>query len=405
MTGRRVGYILKMYPRFSETFILNELLELERQGVALRIFSLKRPDDGIGHADAALLEAPVTYVPSLEWRNFPCYAAAHLRAFAANPRGYAGALLHLLRRRRRTSIKHFLQGGLVAPLVRREGIRHVHSHFASGATSVALHVQRLAGTSYSFTAHAKDIYLSSVTEIDLSRKLRGAHFAVTISEFNCRHLSRLAPEARLVRIYNGVDPGRFTPNGVPRMQPPLVLAVGRLIEKKGFDDLIRACALLRADGVPFCCRIAGKGALDRDLRSLIGDLGLGALVELAGPIPRERLFELYSQASVLAAPCVIGADGNRDGLPTVLVEAMALGVPVVATDVTGIPELVEGGRTGLIVPQRDPAALAQAIRTLLADPSWSRLLARAARRHVEQQFDLRRNVAELRSLFEEAAAQ
>lgn len=399
-----VGYILKMYPRFSETFILSELLELERQGVALRIFSLKQPDDGIAHADAALLGAPVTYVPALEWRNFPRYAAAHLRALAANPRGYAGALRRLLRRRRRTSLKHFLQSGFIAPLVRRERIRHVHSHFASGATSVALHVQQLTGSSYSFTAHAKDIYLETVTEVDLARKLRRARFAVTVSEFNRRHLSRLASEARLLRIYNGVDLARFSPNGTPLVRPPLVLAVGRLIEKKGFDDLIRACALLRNEGVSFRCRIVGKGALERDLHLLIGRLGLAALVELAGPMPRERLLDLYPQASVLAAPCVVGADGNRDGLPTVLVEAMALGVPVVATGVTGIPELVDAGRTGTIVPQRDPAALAHAIRALLEHPSEAQQLARAARRRVEKQFDLRRNVAELRSLFEESAA-
>ena len=399
-----VGYILKMYPRFSETFILSELLELERQGAALRIFSLKQPNDGIAHAEVELLEAPVTYVPALEWRNLPRYAAAHLRAAAANPRGYAGAVRRLLKRRRGTSIKHFLQGGFIAPLVRREQIRHVHAHFASGATSVALHVQQLTGASYSFTAHAKDIYLNSVTDVDLARKLRRARFAVTVSDFNRSHLARLAPEARLLRIYNGVDLARFVPNGAPLRQPPLVLAVGRLIEKKGFDDLIRACALLREEGVSFRCAIVGKGALEADLRLLIERLGLAAIVELAGPMPRERLLALYPHASVLAAPCVVGADGNRDGLPTVLVEAMALGVPVVATDVTGIPELVEAGSTGMIVPQRDPAALADAIGTLLEDPSEAQRLARAARRRVEKQFDLRQNVAEVRSLFEEAVA-
>ena len=405
MRREPIGYILKMYPRFSETFVLSELLELERQGVELRIFSLKRPDDGIAHADAALLEAPVTYVPALEWRSARTYAAAHLRTMASNPRGYARGLRRLLVRRRRTSIKHFVQAGFIAPLVREAGIRHVHAHFASGATSVALHVQQLTGSSYSFTAHAKDIYLGTVTEVDLARKLRRARFAVTVSEFNRRHLSRIAPDAQLLRVYNGLDLARFAPNGVPVEQPPLVLAVGRLIEKKGFDDLVRACALLHEEGVSFRCKIVGKGALEAELRSLIDDSGLTDLVELAGPMPRERLLRLYPRASVFAAPCVVGADGNRDGLPTVLIEAMALGVPVVATDVTGIPELVDTGRTGLVVPQRDPPALAHAIRALLERPAEARELARAGRQRVEAQFDLTRNVAELRGLFEEATAQ
>jgi glycosyltransferase involved in cell wall biosynthesis len=207
-----------------------------------------------------------------------------------------------------------------------------------------------------------------------------------------------------VRIYNGLDVERFAPNGTVRAEPPLVLAVGRLVEKKGFDDLVSACSLLHADGTAFRCRIVGKGELERDLHALVKALGLEEQVELAGPIPRERLLAEYSRASVVVAPCVIGADGNRDGLPTVLVEAMALGIPVVATDVTGIPELVEDGRTGVLVPQRDPQALAEAIRWVLAEPSLADGLARAGRARVERKFDLRANVARLRNLLEEASS-
>jgi glycosyltransferase involved in cell wall biosynthesis len=182
-----------------------------------------------------------------------------------------------------------------------------------------------------------------------------------------------------------------------------VLAVGRLIEKKGFADLIRACALLRAEGCDFRCRIVGKGGLREALRDLIHELELEEHVELSGPMPREVLLEQYRRATVLVAPCVVGSDGNRDGLPTVITEAMALGVPVVATDVTGIPELVEDGRTGLLVRQRDPRALAAAIRRVLGDPDGARSLARAGRERVEERFDLRTNVAELRTLLERAS--
>ena len=402
--ARRVAYILKMYPRFSETFVLSEVLELERQGLELEIFSLKRPNDGLVHADVARVRAPVTYVPEARVRELRAFAAAHGEVFRRNPRRYVRALWNVLRQRRRASLKHFAQAGFVAPALRRAGIDHVHAHFASSATSVALHLHRLTGISYSFTAHAKDIYRESVKRDDLARKLRSARFAVTVSEYNRRYLDGLPGAERLVRIYNGLDLAAFTRNGATLDDPPLVLAVGRLIEKKGFDDLVRACGVLSRDGVQFSCRIVGNGELGAELAALIRELGVEDRVELAGPLPRETLVKLFPRASVCVAPCVVGADGNRDGLPTVLIEAMALGVPVVSTAVTGIPELVEDGRTGLLVPERDPDALAAAIRRVLGEPATAGELARAGRGRVEEMFDLGRNVSELRRLREGARA-
>jgi glycosyltransferase involved in cell wall biosynthesis len=396
-----------MFPRFSETFILNEILELERQGLELRIFSLKRPDDGVFHADVARIRAPVTYVPESPLRAARAYASAHRDLFRSNRRRYLRCLWatvwRALKKRSPATIKRFLQAGFIAPLLAREGIGHVHAHFATTATSVALHLHELAGVSYSFTAHAKDIYRDSVETDSLERKLRAARFAVTVSDYNRRYLAHF-DGADPVRIYNGFDVERFAPDGTARAEPPLVLAVGRLVEKKGFDDLVRACSLLRAEECAFQCRIVGKGELERDLRALIAKLGLEGQVELAGPIPREQLLAEYTRASVVVAPCVIGTDGNRDGLPTVLVEAMALGVPVVATDLTGIPELVEDGRTGVLVPQRDPEALAEAIRWVLAEPTLAEALGRAGQARVEREFDLRANVARLRHLLEEASS-
>jgi glycosyltransferase involved in cell wall biosynthesis len=397
-----------MFPRFSETFILSEILELERQGLELRVFSLKRPNDGLVHADVTRVRAPVTYLPESSLRSVVAYAAAHGEVFGWNRRRYLRCfwltLWRALKKRRPAALKRFLQAGFIAPLLRREGIEHVHAHFATSATSVALHLHDLAGVSYSFTAHAKDIYRQTVESDSLVRKLCSARFAVTVSDYNRQYLARFARGEGLVRIYNGLDLERFAPNGTAREEPPLVLAVGRLIEKKGFADLVRACALLRRHGGPFRCRIVGKGELEEELRTLIEELGLQPEVELTGPIPREQLLAVYQRASVVVAPCVIGEDGNRDGLPTVLIEAMALGIPVVATDVTGIPELVEHGRTGLVVPQQDPQALAAAIRRVLADPTLGEALARAGRARVEQDFDVHANVAHLRALLEEASA-
>jgi colanic acid/amylovoran biosynthesis glycosyltransferase len=400
--GRRpIAYVLKMYPRLSETFVLNELLELERQGVELRIFSLKDPADDVAHEEVQLLRAPVTYV---RWREVLTVARAHARVFSHSPLAYVRALVPALRRRRFSSVKYFLKAGVVADHVRREDIAHVHAHFASSAASVALDVHRLTGVPYSLTAHAKDIYRHELDLDYLRTKLDRARFAVTVSDYNREHLARLGARG-VVRIYNGIDLRRFAPNGVGRAEPALVLAVGRLVEKKGFDVLVRACGLLRADGVPFRCLIVGKGELARDLRELVSTLGLEQDVELAGALPREQLVELFSRASVLAAPCVIGSDGNRDGLPTVVTEAMALKVPVVATPVTGIPELVVDGRTGLLVAERDAKALAAAIRRLLEDPTTAGRLAEAGRERVERNFDLRENVRQLRMLLEGAPSQ
>lgn len=404
MADLDIGYILKMYPRFSETFILSEILELERQGVRVRIYSLKKPDDGRFHADVSRVRAKVTYVPESPLLRPRAFYEAHRQVFRWDRRRYLRVLWGVLKRRRAGAAKRFLQAGYLAPRLRADGVTHAHAHFASSATSVALYLNRLAGLPYSFTAHAKDIYSDGVSTDVLERKLSSAQFAVTVSEYNRDYLGALRGGDKVRRVYNGLDLEQFAPNGALREDPPLVLAVGRLVEKKGFDDLIRACATLRRDGCRFRCRIVGKGDRESQLAALIWALGLENDVELAGPMAREALLHLYPRASVFTAPCVVGSDGNRDGLPTVLIEAMALGVPVVSTDVTGIPELVQHGRTGLLVPQRDPEALAGAIRRLLEDRSTAEALAGAGRERVEREFDLGRNAGRLRELFEQGVA-
>jgi colanic acid/amylovoran biosynthesis glycosyltransferase len=402
-----------MYPRFSETFILDEVLELERQGLDLHIFSLKKPDDGRFHADLSRVRARVTYVPESFREARHEFLVAHREVFGWDRVRYVRALWEVLRRRRRGALKRFWQAGYIAPRIRGLAIAHVHAHFASGATAVALWLHQLTGIPYSFTAHAKDIYADSVEPKVLQRKLARARFAVTVSDYNVNYLAALrgptdgadlSGPGRLVRIYNGLDLRQFSPRDTVPDSPPLVLGVGRLVEKKGFADLIRACQVLRTVGCQFRCLIVGKGPLEPALRAMIHELGLTDRVELGGAMPREALLELYPRASVVVAPCVVGRDGNRDGLPTVLIEAMALGVPVVATEVTGIPELVQDGRTGLLVPQGDIEALARAIGRLLEDCVTARTLVAAGRARVEQDFDLRANVAQLRALFEEATA-
>jgi glycosyltransferase involved in cell wall biosynthesis len=394
-----VAYLLKMFPRFSETFILAEILELERQGQPVRIFSLKLPADAHRHADVDRVRAPITYVPALARSSAVTYAKAHGTLAMRHPVRYAKAAWQVARRRSRGACKRFLQAGLIGSHLEEAGIAHVHAHFASSATSVAHFIEAMTGIGYSFTAHAKDIYIDGVNPDVLRRKIDRARFVVTVSDYNVDYLRSIAPEGRITRIYNGLDLSRFRANGTTPDELPLILAVGRLVEKKGFLDVVDALSLLHARGIPFRAKIVGTGDLAPTLRARIADLGLAGLVDLPGPMPREDLIGLYPRASMVVAPCLVADDGNRDGLPTVLIEAMALEVPVISTAVTGIPELVRHGETGTIVPQKDPVTLADAMARILADPAGARQMARSGRSLIEHSFDLSRNVADLRARF------
>ena len=392
-----IGYVLKMYPRFSETFILAEILELERLGRNLRVISLKKPDDGRFHEDLARVQAGVCYLPERFPGHPVIFLRAHWRALSRRPRAYLGALLLALRRLP-FSWKGFLRAPLVAEDALASGCTRLHAHFASLPATTAMFAARLAGVPFTFTAHAKDIFLKSNSRRFLRTLIFQAERVVTVSEFNLTYLTDLAgpglPAGRIVRIYNGVDLSRFRPAASaeePRV--PLLLAIGRLEEKKGFADLVDACGILRDRGVPFLCEIVGKGSLHDDLAGRIAAKDLGDRVSLPGPLPRGELIRRLPQAAVVAVPCLVGKDGNRDGLPTVILEAMASGVPVVATRVTGIPEAVEDGGTGRVLEPGRPEALAAALAELLANPNLRRSMGVAGRRRAGELFDHRQNVA------------
>lgn len=385
----RVGYVLKMYPRLSETFIVNEILAHEAAGLGIDIFSLRAPVDGRFHESLGRVRAEVTYIPHAHLKPQSLWDA--LRE-ASRTLGIRLADLEQV-----ADADDVIQAAQVAMLARQRGLTHLHAHFATAATTVAMLASRMSGIPYSFTAHAKDIFHESVREDDLRAKLSGASTIVTVSDFNLEFLrSRFGSDARrVVRIYNGLDLDEFAFQS-PEQREPTVIGVGRLVEKKGFEDLILAMALLKDRNHTVRCQIVGGGPLRQDLEQQITRLGLGGSVQLLGPRPREEVIERVQSAALLAAPCIVGSDGNRDGLPTVLLEAMALGTPCVATPVTGIPEAVIDERTGLIVPESDPQRLADAIERLVDDSQLRARLARAARAHVEANFDIHANTARMR---------
>jgi len=403
----RIGYVIKMYPRFSETFILNEVLELERQGMDLAIFSLKKPDDGCFHPAVGRVRTRALYLPEVTPGNFGQLMAAQTRIAKRAPGPWAGTLLSVLQRGWSPSWKHLLQAGWLAEQAPQARVGHLHAHFASAAARVAQLASRLSGISYSFTAHAKDIYQREAKMSHLREKIAGATFVVTVSDFNRQFLIEQAGAAytdRIRRLYNGINLIQFQPPHLDERRDDLIVGVGRLVEKKGFTYLIEACRLLAHQGRNFECQIVGKGPQEAALLAQIQSAGLQDKVHLVGAQPQEAVVELYKQATLGVFPCIVAEDGNRDGLPTVLLEALACELPVVSTPITGIPEIVIDGVTGMLRPPGDAAALAEAIGQLFDDPALRARLGRQGRVHCKREFDIQMNGARLGSWFQETLA-
>ncbi len=419
-----VAYILKGYPRLSETFIANEIRLLESMGMALRLFSVKR-GDALQHAMVASIQAPVNYCPPTSslsgtslWSwlrdNWRHYRAANLRLLRRRPWAYLRTLgqalwMSLVYRDswwsppRKVFIKEFLQAGHIAAAVLAEPrIGHLHGHFCHGATTITWFVSRMTGIGYSFTAHAKDIYQKRLNPGDLlERKIRCARFVVTCTGANHVHLQALSPQGRCVHtVYHGLDTEFFGPSpGTHKGAVPLILAVGRFVEKKGFDLLVEACGWLQRRGLDFRCLIIGEpGEAYGQVCSTIAAHGLAGRVQLGQAVTQTALRELYHRATVFALPCRIVADGDRDGIPNVLVEAMSTGLACLSTTISGIPELIEHGHNGLLVAPDDSQALARALAELLGDGALRERLGRSARQTVLARFDSRRTTERLQRL-------
>jgi glycosyltransferase involved in cell wall biosynthesis len=400
VSAPRIGYVLKVYPRFSETFVVTEILAREAQGEQLEIFALRHSTDPRFHPELARVQAPVHYVPRPERASEGWAVLA--RAAEVVP-GFGERLAALLPDLARTEASEVHQGVALAVAVVEQGITHLHAHFASLSARVAEIASRLTGVPFTVTTHAKDIFHESVDPTRLRRTLEHAHDVVAISEYNRRHLRAAFPEhaQKLQLVRNGLELARFPyRDPAPVGETLRVVAVGRLVEKKGFAGLVRAVAARRAAGARLSVTIAGGGELEAGLRALVAELGLEDVVQLAGPRTQAEVCRLLRAADVFVAPCVVGADGNADGLPTVLLEAMAMGVPVIASDVTGIPEVVRnsGPRTGVLVPAGAHDELVRAL-AVVAGPGFDRTgAARAARALVERDYDSTGQAAALRAL-------
>ena len=387
-----VAVVVKGYPRLSETFIAQEILALERRGLDLFIVSLRRPTDRFTHPIHAEIRSPVHYLPEY-LHEAPGRVLRAWRKARRLP-GYARArstwLADLGRDRTPNRVRRFGQALVLAAEL--GAIESIHAHFLHTPASVARYASAMRGVGWSFSAHAKDVW--TTPEWEKREKLADARFGVTCTRANLEHLAALAPSPGAVElVYHGLDLRRFPSrvaqrpprDGSDPADPVRILSVGRLVDKKGFDDLLAALALL-PPGLAWSLDVVGGGPLEGRLRRQAAALGLGERVCWRGSLPHDRVVEYAAGADLFALASRISAGGDRDGLPNVLMEAQLLGAACVATRVSAIPELVEHEVNGLLVPPRDPAALAAALGRAIADPALRARLAEAGRRTVTARF-------------------
>jgi glycosyltransferase involved in cell wall biosynthesis len=396
-------YVLKRFPKFSETFVLQELRELQRQGEDVHVFALLPPHaHEPRHEGVAEVLARTRYLPVGRAR-WPLLAAAALAALVRAPRRAWPALWWCVgwsvRERRISHLRRFAEAAWISSRF-PAGAGHIHAHFAHGPATVALLLARLTGRSFSFTGHARDIF-TLVGPMLLRAKAREARFVVAVSEYTRAHVAAQldpADRGKVVVVRNGVDRDRLAAGGREPDGVPLLLAVSRLVEKKGIDTLVDACGLLAARGVDFRCEVIGEGALRRALEDRQRGVGVDGRVALVGSRDSAAVREAYRRATLFVLPCRRDRTGDQDGLPVSIVEALAAGVPVVTTPVSGIPEAVRDGVSGVLVAPDDAAALADAVAALLADPARCAALADGGRAAAVA-YDLEDCVARLRRLF------
>ncbi|NJB67647.1 glycosyltransferase involved in cell wall biosynthesis/cellulose synthase/poly-beta-1,6-N-acetylglucosamine synthase-like glycosyltransferase [Desulfobaculum xiamenense] len=402
-----IAYVMSRFPKITETFILYELLELERRGMRVLVYPLILHEEPKRHPEVDTIMPRVRTEPFLSGRVI----AANVALLTEHPLRYLRAAAEALGGTMGNA-NHFLRTLILFPKIvwmARDmalcGIRHVHAHFATHPALAALVIKRLAGIGYSITAHAHDI---QITTRMLDRKFEEAAFAVTISDFNRSLLANIVgPEAtsRIHVIRCGIDPQTFIPREHPDVSPDAakdapvnLLCVASYKDMKGHAHLVEACRLLAVRGVPFVCRLVGDGPLRTDVARRIRQADLEREVLMLGPLPRPRVAQLMREADIAVLASVRGARGDMEGIPVFLMEAMACALPVVSTRLSGIPELVEHGETGLLVPPADPIALAWALAELSRASSERIRMGMAGRTKVLRDYDLARNTGRLAQL-------
>jgi glycosyltransferase involved in cell wall biosynthesis len=400
-----IAYIAQTFPALTQTFVYREVFALQERGFDVVTCAIWRPNkDKLSQESQHLVEDSL-YVFPISWLKF---LAAHLTAFLARPVKYLGTLFYILthkgesRENRLRSFYHFFEAVSLAPELRRRRVQHIHAHFTINAATIAWVLSRLLGITFSFTAH--NIFF--IDRVLLEEKAQDARFIVAISEFTKQFLLRLVPGSGLADkihvVHCGLSLETFSPPvNKPENEVPVVLFVAQLADRKGAPFLVQACRILKEREVPFHCTIIGGGDVEKQrLEQLIARYGPKERVSLTGALPQEQVKPYFDRADVFVLPCITAQNGDMDGIPVALMEAMAMEIPTVSTYVSGIPELIEHGTSGLLVQEKDAVALADALERLFENEQLRADLGKGGRRKIVREFDLYRNVARLADLFE-----
>jgi glycosyltransferase involved in cell wall biosynthesis len=384
------AYLFERFPSFGQTFCYREVAELDRQAVAPPIFSIRKPQNEPPQDWDTHIVERVHYLPEEKELLEEVRRAAKKRKLGTD------ILAALDEWGRRTDFLRLYQAVYVGLRLGEMGVNHVHAHFAGMAARTAFWINKFFSITFSFTAHANDIFVPTDFEVGLGKLVDTAQAIVTETDYAAQFLRERFPDraGRVHRIYNGLDLSEFGRADFSSV-PPLIISVGRLIPKKGFSDLIRACALLAEHGKSFRCEIIGEGPGENDLRNEIAQRGLQRYVILAGTMPQSQLRRRLAAANVFVLPSVIDPEGGMDNLPTVIMEAMATGLPVVSTNIGGIPEMVIENETGFLVQPGDAVAMADAINKIIGDASAARRLGQSGCARAGTLFSIEKNVREL----------
>jgi colanic acid/amylovoran biosynthesis glycosyltransferase len=389
------AYLFERFPSFGQTFCYREVAELARQGVNSPIFAIRNPKgEPPQDWDQRIVER-VHYLPGEE------QLLREVRQASKKGKLTEEVISALDEWGRRTDFLRLYQAVYVGSRLQEIGIRHVHAHFAGMAARTAFWIGKFFPITFSFTAHANDIFAPRDFEIGLDKLADATRVIITETDYAEKFLRERFPDRgdRIHRIYNGLDLAPFARADFSSV-PPLIVAVGRLIAKKGFADLIRACRSLMERGKSFRCEIIGEGTLEEELREQIAQLDLQGCVELPGAKPQHEIREHLAAATAFVLPSVIDPDGGMDNLPTVIMEAMAAGLPVISTVIGGIPEMVIQNETGFLVPPGDASALAGAIERLFDEIGLAQRLGERGFQRAKELFSIEKNVRSLLALID-----
>jgi glycosyltransferase involved in cell wall biosynthesis len=382
----QLAYVFERFPTFTQTFCVREILELERQGLHPLLFSIHdtRDEPLEDHFPAELIDRVHFLPPEKELVT----AVTAMKDADELPQEIVLTLRHWGGAPDKMRV---YEAAYIGTRMRQAGVWHAHSHFAGLGARTCWWLKRFFGFQFSFTGHANDIFEDSGCDVSLAKLMGAAAMVITVSDYTANYLTGKFPdEARKVRrVYNGLDLRPFAgAKDEVEAVPPMLLSVGRLIEKKGFDDLVRSCARLgELGGRRFECVIVGDGPMEDELLALIADSGVADLVRLAGAKSQPEIVDLLGKAQIFVLPCVTEKNGGKDNLPTVIMEAMAAGLPCVSTRVAGVPEMVIDGESGLLVDERRPDDFAEAIAKLLDDGAMRSRMGAAGERRARDVFD------------------